>query len=500
MGETMEVGRVVAWLKKPGEAFERGETIAEIETDKVTVEMPALDAGRLIEILAPEGAEVAVGEPLGRYDLKKGDAADEAAPRSVALVDMVMPRMGETMEEGRVSAWLKQPGEKFRRGEVVTEIETDKVTVEMPALTDGELVEILVQPGESASVGAPIARYSPVAGVAAPMQLPPAYAAEVSAPPPVRTIVRAQTGDRLRATPAARRLARQAGLNITMATGSGRRGRVERADIERALEGSPAVVTTLSSVPEPRYVDLPQGRMAYREWGSESARRTVLFFHGFSADAGTWAPVASALARSGTRVIAPDLPSHGSTGFDATGFDAVCAAAMSFVEAVGPASSDVVAHSMGAAVAARLTAARQLRVGALTLIAPAGLGPEIDADFIHGVAGVTTDGALAHLLRRLARRPPQLSRAQLGGMVRDFAKGRLKELAADLAAHGRQGVDIVPDLAAIPDPLRIIWGLEDRIIPWTQVAAAPSRAAIHLISDAGHMPQWDKPEELAALL
>jgi pyruvate dehydrogenase E2 component (dihydrolipoamide acetyltransferase) len=155
---------------------------------------------------------------------------------------------------------------------------------------------------------------------------------------------------------------------------------------------------------------------------------------------------------------------------------------------------------MGAAVAARLTAARQLRVRALTLIAPAGLGPEIDADFIHGVAAATTDGALAHLLRRLARRPPQLSRAQLGGMAREFAKGRLKDLAADLAAHGRQGVDIVPDLAAIANPLQIVWGLEDRINPWTQVAAAPSRAAIHLISDAGHMPQWDKPQELAELL
>ena len=66
MGETMETGRIAAWLKKPGDRFERGETLLEIETDKVTVEMPALDSGRLVEILAPEGAEVAVGAPLGR--------------------------------------------------------------------------------------------------------------------------------------------------------------------------------------------------------------------------------------------------------------------------------------------------------------------------------------------------------------------------------------------------------------------------------------------------
>jgi pyruvate/2-oxoglutarate dehydrogenase complex dihydrolipoamide acyltransferase (E2) component len=83
MGETMESGRVTAWLKKPGDNFQRGETIAEIETDKVTVEMPALDSGTLVEILVPEGAEVVVGAPLGRYDSAGASRATRAKRRGV---------------------------------------------------------------------------------------------------------------------------------------------------------------------------------------------------------------------------------------------------------------------------------------------------------------------------------------------------------------------------------------------------------------------------------
>ena len=131
-------------------------------------------------------------------------------------------------------------------------------------------------------------------------------------------------------------------------------------------------------------------------------------------------------------------------------------------------------------------------------MAPAGLGGEIDADFVRGIASVTTGGALAHLLRRLATRVPTLSRPQLDMMAEDFAKGRLQRLADALASGGRQG--IVADLAAVTVPTRLIWGLADRILPWTQAAAAPPRVAIHLIADAGHMPHWDKPQDLAALL
>jgi pimeloyl-ACP methyl ester carboxylesterase len=424
MGETMESGRVTAWLKKPGDTFQRGETIAEIETDKVTVEMPALDSGRLTEILAPEGAEVAVGEPLGRYE--------SADPARTTVQTAPAPA------EKRVSA----------------EAPTPKDTPPRETTSDQQIIS------------------------------PPRSATE-----------------RRRATPVARRLAQRAGLDLSDLSGSGRRDRIEKHDVEAAITGRTPVFAAPSSLPELQSVVLPQGVMAYREWApSSAARRTVLLLHGFSADGATWASVASGLARGGSRVIAPDLPGHGMTAIKAIHFDAVLEAVAAFAQALALGETEVLGHSMGAAVAARLAAVGQIKPPRLTLVAPAGLGFEIDADFVHGMAEVETAGALAHLLRRLAQRPPTLSRPQLEAMAAQLATGRLRQIVGCLAPGGRQGIDIVPDLAAVKAPLRLIWGLEDRIIPWTHVAAAPSRAAIHLIADAGHMPHWDKPQNLAALL
>ena len=516
MGETMESGRVSAWLKKPGDSFERGETIMEIETDKVTVDMPALDAGRLTEILVSEGGEVAVGEPLGRYDAAGAAraAAPSAPPENAkpgrTLAELTLPRMGETMEEGRLSAWLKQPGQTFKRGEMLAEIETDKVTVEMPALADGELVEILVKEGESVAVGTPIARYAAVGAAPASVAQAksdtpaskPAAAGPVAANPAPVAPTPANFDVRRRATPLARRLARKSGLDLGTLAGSGRRGRIEKGDVEAALGGRGTLAPAApNSVPAVRFVDVPQGRMAYREWApSGSTRRTILFLHGFSADSATWAAIAAGLARDGVRVIAADLPGHGSTAIEAPTFEAVCDATAAFVQALNLQGAQVAAHSMGAATAIRLTAEGRLRPAALTLLAPAGLGGEIDADFVRGMATVTTGGALAHLLRRLALRAPTMSRTQLDAMAQEFAKGRLRQLADALAPAGRQGVDVVADLATIAVPVQLIWGLADRVLPWTQVAAAPSRCAIHLIADAGHMPQWDRPQDVAALL
>jgi len=92
-----------------------------------------------------------------------------------------------------------------------------------------------------------------------------------------------------------------------------------------------------------------------------------------------------------------------------------------------------------------------------------------------------------------------MSRPQLDRMAADFARGRLKRLAENLVDGGRQAVDIVADLRVLQVPTRIVWGVEDRIIPWTQVAQVPSAMPIHLIAGAGHMPHWDNPQDLAAL-
>ncbi len=511
LGETMESGRVATWLKKPGDLFTRGETILEIETDKVTVEMPALDDGRLVEIIAAEGADVAVGEALGRYDRLRTPAAagepkepDSAGPAptsaAVAPTALTLPRMGETMEEGRVVAWLKQPGQTFERGEVIVEIETDKTTVEVPALDAGQLVDIVAPPGASVVVGAPIGHYAPRDGAAV-------AAAPVSKPSDVLALPaaaerRSDAGPvpRLRATPLARRLAREGCIDLATLAGSGRRARIDRRDVEAALaaRSSAPVVRTDVSTPGTLFLDLPAGRLAYRDWTPAVVRGTVLFLHGFSADGAAWAGFASALTRRGLRVVAPDLPGHGATSIDADAPDSMTAPVHALAGTLGLGGSHLVAHSMGAAVAVRAVM-EGLRPARLTLVAPAGLDSGIDAEFVTGMAHVRSAGALSHLLRRLARRIPPMSRPQLARMAAEFARGRLKRLAESLVEGGRQAVDIVSDLRALDVPTRIVWGVDDRIIPWTQVAQIPSAIPIHLIAGAGHMPHWDNPEDLVAL-
>ena len=417
---------------------------------------------------------------------------------------LTMPRMGETMEEGRVVVWLKQPGESFKRGDVIVEIETDKTTVEVPALDDGQLVDIVADAGASVPVGAPIGHYAPAGGEG--VAVPEKAAVQTGAPAPVaiapnalppRLPARGAT-ERPRATPLARRLARAGGVDLATLAGTGRRSRIEKRDVEAALAGAAPGAAQALSTPDILFADLPQGRMAYRDWTPALVRNTMLVLHGFSADGATWASFASGLARQGTRVVAPDLPGHGATAIEAESVDEMIESVVALAATLGLKDVHLVAHSMGAALAVRAVT-RGLRPARLTLVAPAGLGSEIDADFILGMANLRSPGALAHLLRRLARRGPAVSRPQLDRMAAEFSRGRLKGLAVSLVEDGRQAIDIVADLPGLPVPVRIVWGTEDRIIPWTQVAAVPARVPIHLVAGAGHMPHWDNSQDFAAL-
>jgi pyruvate dehydrogenase E2 component (dihydrolipoamide acetyltransferase) len=395
---------------------------------------------------------------------------------------LTLPRLGETMESGRVVGWLKQPGDSFRRGETIVEIESDKTVVELPALSDGLLIEVLAAEGADIEVGAPLCRYQSAEdaspGPAAELPTP----AAVAAPPPAIDVVpvsdAATVAARLRATPVARRLARQAGIDLASLHGSGRRGRIEARDV--TMPGGAA----------------PTG-LAVQRWAASAGGVPALLLHGFGGDAQTWAALATLLAQRGFAVAAPDLPGHGATTLDATDMAGLAAPLESLLD--GPARVELIGHSLGAAVAVRLARAHPQRVARLTLIAPAGLDSAIDAEFVTALAETRAAGGLSHLLRRLSPRPPLLSAAQLTAMVAQLARGRLADLAQALVAGGRQQIDIIPDLAALPMPVRVVWGLDDRIIPWTQVARLPSRVAVHLVAGAGHLPHWDAPHDIAAL-
>ncbi|QKK27807.1 acetoin dehydrogenase dihydrolipoyllysine-residue acetyltransferase subunit [Rhizobium hidalgonense] len=507
LGETMDEGKVVGWLIQPGDVFKRGDPIVEIETDKTIAEYPALGDGTLHDIIALVGVTVEVGQPLARIDIGIGPdwTADEpAAPaRTTGLVetDLDMPRLGETMEEGRVAKWLKAPGDSFARGEAIIEIETDKTIAEFPALMDGTLVSILRGDGEMVTVGEPIGRISIAASDAREAKPAEIEASVAAVPVPAQANIRQRaTGGPVRATPVARRLCRINGVDLQSLAGTGRRARVEKADVLAALSGSPQ--TSGKSPDGVLFADLPRGRMAYLDTG-KSGPRTALLLHGFAGDRTTWAAIASGLKRAGHRVLIPDLPSHGLTEIAASTAVDLSADLAAFLQRVALAGSiDIVAHSLGCVAAVDFAVTAPDRVGSLTLLAPAGLGPEIDGDFVHGMARATVAAEVSHLLRRLSVNPVPLSDGALAVLAGDLAKGRLATLAAAIAGPSGQKVDSLAKLEKLAASVetRVIFGLEDRIIPWRHVTSVSPRVAIHLLSRSGHMPQWDQPKDVLDIL
>jgi len=515
LGETMEEGRIVGFLVKPGDSFKRGDSIIEIETDKTVAEFPALGDGTLNEWIGAIGDQVMVGAPLARIDVGDGpdwtDEGGESAPspeepaalhparaagsqNERAVTDLAMPRLGETMEEGRIVRWLKNAGESFERGEAVLEIETDKTVAEFPALASGTLVDILRGEGEMVTVGETIARIEVAAADAATPEVavqkaePIRSEAKASA---ARQVTPASQGERVRAT---RKVARQNGIDINSLSGSGRRGRIEKEDVLVASSNS----KSNSAV---HFVDLANGRVAYLDQGPENAR-TILLLHGFSGDRTTWTGIASGLRRANFRVIAPDLPAHGLTTINATNADELGAFLPGFLDVLGIAKVDVVAHSLGAVAAAQFAAMHVSRVSSLTLIAPAGLGSDVDVGFISGMAHATTAGEVSHLLRRIAAKPVELSPELAAEFAKTMAQGRLKALAAAIVGPSGQMIDIVPGLEKLSRarPVRVLVGLLDRIIPWQQATTLPPSIAVHFLGQSGHMPQWDQAKDVLDLI
>jgi pyruvate dehydrogenase E2 component (dihydrolipoamide acetyltransferase) len=189
--------------------------------------------------------------------------------------ELVMPRLSDTMEEGTIGRWLKAEGDEIHEGEVIAEIETDKATMEFQAYSDGTLLKILVSDGETAPLGSPIAIVGepgesvPEDAAAAPKQKekmarePERAPAEQApaAPPPAPAVVagNGSGGGALKVSPIARRMADEAGLDLSAlaGTGSGPEGRIVKADVERMLAGSGVVAAPVAPAPSAPAVAAP---------------------------------------------------------------------------------------------------------------------------------------------------------------------------------------------------------------------------------------------------
>ena len=237
LGESVAEATVGQWLKKAGEAVAADEPIVELETDKVSVEVPAPASGVLADISVAEGETVEVGALLGMID-EAGVAAGAAATPSPApaaaapaaaqsagtIVEIPVPSAGESVTEAGVGEWLKKVGDAVALDEPLVELETDKAAQEVMSPVAGKLVEIVAQTGDTVEVGALLAKIEEgAAGSTAPAPAPAAAAAPAQA-----------TSNGMPPAPSAQKMMAEKGMDAANVQGSGKRGQILKEDVMKA--------------------------------------------------------------------------------------------------------------------------------------------------------------------------------------------------------------------------------------------------------------------------
>ena len=298
LSDTMTEGTVATWLKKVGDKISEGDILAEIETDKATMEFESFNEGTLLHIGIPEGETAAVdsllaiigeeGEDISALiaggsaatetpketaseetvtnDTKKEETATTATlPEGVVVV--TMPRLSDTMTEGTVATWLKKVGDKISEGDILAEIETDKATMEFESFNEGTLLYIGIEEGNAAPIDSLLAIIGPtgtdVSGIAANFKVgaKPSAAQNTSeseeaktAPTEEKQAVtqeEATDGKRILASPLAKKIASDKGIQLNQVKGSGENGRIVKSDIENftpsTATSAPAAAATPST-------------------------------------------------------------------------------------------------------------------------------------------------------------------------------------------------------------------------------------------------------------
>ncbi len=393
-----------------------------------------------------------------------------------------MPRLGETMDSGTIAGWYVSEGDSFERGDTLLELETDKTLVEYPALESGRLIETLVAEGDVVDVGDPIAiieseKTWQISGRQDEdnNQLKPdlprdSLRLEHPAPNQDMTKHDVSSGDGVRATPLARRIAKLADVELAILRGTGRRHRIEARDVIAALKGASA------------------------------DNADFLLLHGLGSNALSWSGLIASLEAQGAQVSALDLPSHGDNPEEASQIDDLIDHVSTYLR---PLSGKVhlVGHSLGAYVAAQVAFRIPDAVSEVMLISPAGCGPEINAEFVLGLSSVKNIDQLRGLLKMLGPKAVHFPDTVVNAMLKDLSRGRLTALVERLLDGSSSCLDILPALDAIEDrvPVSAVIGIQDQIIPKEHLFRLPSHVRIHILN-AGHVPQWDAPAEIAALL
>jgi pyruvate dehydrogenase E2 component (dihydrolipoamide acetyltransferase) len=365
------------------------------------------------------------------------------------ITPIIMPKWGLSMKQGTVVSWLVDEGATISVGKPIMEVETDKIASDVEAPDPGLLRRKIANPGDVFPVKA-------LLGVMAGPEVTDAQIDEYIA------------------------------------------SFVTPVDADDAEDGAAEQAW--------QWVEIDGIRVRYaRRGNAEGGKLPVLFVHGFGGDLDNWLFNIDAVGAQNP-VIALDLPAHGQSSLTLAGTTLKDLARFiaKFLDAIEVPRAHLVGHSMGGAIAAQLALDTPARVASLCLIGSAGLGREINAEYLAGYVAANSRRELKPVVEQLFADASLVSRQLLDDLLKykrlDGVSAALTELAAGLFPGGQQGELPVPALAAGGIPLQVIWGAEDRIIPAGHAALAPKNAKVSVLAGAGHMVQMEKASDVNALI
>lgn len=423
---------------------------------------------------------------------------------------ILVPQVGQDLTEAKIVELHVKLGDKVKKGDLVAVVESEKASFEVEAFSEGVVISLPYAVGDVAAVleplmhvghpgeaveTAPAAAEAPVeqpaaAPVAAPVAVP--VAAVPVAVPAAAVVVpvmgQAAVNAGHRASPVARRLAAARGLDLARVAGSGPGGAVVLKDVQAAPAAAGAAQGGALDL---RNLQAGQGT-------------PLVFIHGFGADLSSWRPLGAQIGL-GLPMMALDLPGHGgSQSHGAADFAAMVDAVAQTLRGLHG-GVHLVGHSLGAAVAAALTARGDLDVRSLTLLAPAGLGASVDGAFVEGFLGARSEAALAVWMRRLVSDPANLAPVLVRATLAARAEGGLTEaqrrVARGLFEGSTQLFSVVDALRQYRGPVSVIAGRDDAIVPLREIEAAlPAHAALYRLDRVGHLPQVEAADLVQTLI
>jgi pyruvate dehydrogenase E2 component (dihydrolipoamide acetyltransferase) len=357
---------------------------------------------------------------------------------------IVMPKWGLSMLEGKVTSWLMKPGARVKVGDKLLEVETEKIASVVEAGDAGTLRRII---GEPDTVH------------------------------PVKALLGVLADDD-----------------------------VTDSEIDVFVAGyvtPPAASEEEEAGPQYLFADLPFGRVRFAQRGEGEA--AIVLVHGFGGDLDNWLFNIDALAEQAT-VYAFDLPGHGqsSKGITDPTLRGLSQALFAFMDEAGVGTAHLVGHSLGGAVAMQAAIDAPDRVQSLSLIGSAGLGPEINAEYIDAFITAASRRELKPVLEHLFARKDLVSRQLVDDVLKykrlDGVDEALKKLSSALFSGGRQQAQLGDALRDADIPILVVWGEDDEIIPARHATTLAGKARTHVIGGAGHMVQMEAANAVNSLL